>query len=311
MMTKFFEGRRKVGETSQLVEDGRARVDCQIFEEWEDIDLSTTARCGQDCTCIVEKVTGISEKGSYTLKGVIENTIGVKDVLSLKAQIEEAIGREVNWNKEVKTTQTFSYKSPSCGRCTMTIYQLARIYELVYLRKKWFTWGENIWHKKWTRTIRESTNNHDALPDFEQIDDTCKCQNALEPPKFDGQLVFDFGNISFRAPYRLTEHGFEVQIIDNVATFSTTELSELSRGLEYGVTAIIPVDIIPKPLIYLGDIEASELEVHIQKITNDYLSDEVNEIDIREFTIERASIDLQAMQPLKADDAVVQDFQVS
>src|SRR5947207_3188382 len=111
-MAKYFRGKHSVGNFTQIVENGRARIDCQILEEWEDIDQSTTARCGLEGSCTVEKTIGVGEKGTYTLKGVIESTIGIKDLLSLKSQVEEAVGHEVNWSTTVTTTKTFPYKAP-------------------------------------------------------------------------------------------------------------------------------------------------------------------------------------------------------
>ena len=264
-MARYFSGKRPIHEVSQTLENGRARIDCRIFEEWRDIDHSTTARCGFEGSCTVDKTVGLGEKAIHTLKGSIESAIGVTGLLDLKSQVEEAVGREVNWNTELRTTKTFPYKAPKCGRCTLTIYQLYRIYEFDYWRKKRFTWAQEAWDKKWFRTLTEPTNNHDAFPDFEQYDDTCGCTNKEDPPPHDGHLSFDFGHISFRVPYRLTGDGFQVQILDKVAQFTVPGRADLLRGLDHGLITTLSVSLIPEPLQFLGEISEGELEVRVQK----------------------------------------------
>ncbi|MEW9898254.1 hypothetical protein ABWL39_06435 [Chitinivorax sp. PXF-14] len=266
-MARYFEGRRQVATFSHLLTDERAKVDCRIFEEWVDIDNSTTVHCGAEGQCTVEREIGLSEKATYTLKGAIESTIGIKDVLSIKSQVEESIGHEVNWSSAVRTSKTFPYRAPKCGRYTLTIYQLVRIYELTYSRKRWIAWQGEAWSQRWLRTFREGTNNHDALPDVEQFDDGCKCASPPEhAPSADGVLVVDFGHISVRAPYRLTDDGFEVQLVDKVIAYSFTEYASIMRGLDNGLDTVLPTDLIPAPLRFLGGVHEAELEARIQRI---------------------------------------------
>src|SRR3974377_1978476 len=104
-MAEHFAGRKRVGKFSHTVEDGRGRFDWDVFEEWVDIDQGTTARCGMPGSCTVERSSGISEKTSETLKSVLGGSFGVKDVWSVKAELEGAIGREINWNEADTSTK--------------------------------------------------------------------------------------------------------------------------------------------------------------------------------------------------------------
>ena len=266
-MAVYFQGRKLIAVFNQVVEDGRGRLDWDVFEEWIDIDQSTTARCGMPGSCTVEKSVGVSEKTSQTLKGVIGAAFGVKDVWTVKAEVEKAIGREVNWDTAVKSTKTFQFQAPKCGRYSLTVFRLQRLYQVSYLRKKWFSWGADRWEWKWTRTFTEDTHTHDAIPDVEEEDPVCRCPRRDEPQRFDGNLAFDFGSISFRAPYRLTGQGFDVQIGNKVIAVSMAEPALVARSLEHGLAGVLlSTALIPEPLRFLGDVEAKELEARVRRV---------------------------------------------
>jgi hypothetical protein len=264
-MAQYFHGRREIGKFIQEVEDGRGRIHCVILEEWNDSDNSTTAWCGIDGTCTVEKTVGLSEKENSTLKGVIEATIGIKDVVGIKSQIEESIGREVNWTESKTTSRTFAIKAPKCGRCTLTVYNLIRIYNLTYYRKSKNPFRRDKWVWVWNRTLRERTDNHDLVPDFVPYHERCKCTDPKESPPSDGRLGFDFGGISFRVPYLLTDKGFDVQIMEKTVSLTFTDRQAMLRGLDHGFDVTLPVVYIPEPLLFLGDVTGDALEGTIKK----------------------------------------------
>ena len=264
-MAKYFDGRREIGEFEQEVENGRGKVHCRIFEEWVDADSSTTARCGADGSCTVERMIGLSEKATSTLKGVIEASIGIKDVAGIKSQIEESIGREVNWSETKRTSKTFPIKAPSCGRSTLTIYELVRIYELSYSKKNWNILSSKKWIPGWKRTLREITDNHDGIPEFMPFDEQCNCKEQRNLPPPDGRVIFDFGLISIRVPYRLTDIGFDVQIMDKIVSLSFTDRQTMVRGLDHGFDVTLPVSYIPEPLLFLGDVTSESINGTLTK----------------------------------------------
>ena len=264
-MTAYFAGRRRVGRFFQTLDSGRSRVDVDIYERWEDIDASTTARCGAAGSCQIAKSEGLSEKSAYNLKGVIESTLGTAGVLSLKVQVEETIGREVNWNRGVTVTKTFPYTAPKCGRFTLTIYELTREYEIAYSRLKRRLFHPDVWETRWTKTLHEATNRHDGYPDIEEFDEACGCPGA-SPQSDDGRLSFDFGSLTFRFPYRLTESGFEVQIFKQVVAFAfATGYANGIRSLDAGVTIDVPLDVIPEPLLFLGELHGERANATVTR----------------------------------------------
>lgn len=268
-MAQYFEGRKRVGTLRQSVEDGRGRLDWDVFEEWIDIDEGTTARCGMPGSCSVEKSQGISEKATETLKSMLGGSFGVKDVWSVKAELEGAIGREINWNVAEKTTKTFQFEAPKCGRYSLTVYRLQRLYVISYFRKRLFSWGGEKWDFKAKHSFAEKTNTHDLMPDIDEIDPVCRCPPPADPDQIDGYLSFDFGTIGFRAPYRITPRGFDAQIGNKIVAVSLAEPRLVARALEQGLAAMVATELIPEPLLYLGGIEpGGQLEARVRRIAD-------------------------------------------
>lgn len=263
-MAVYFSGRKFIGESSQSFNSGRARVDIRVFERWDDIDISSIGRCGEPATCKVEKAEGLSDKSIQNLKGVIGSTLGVEGLAAVKSQIENVVGREVQWNRSITVTKDFNYPSPKCGRAVITIYELRREFEVTYLELRRHFFRSDVWDKKWTRILLQETNKHDGLPDIEEYDELCDCPDAKHA-EYDGRLCFDLGNLSFRVPFRLKEGGFDVQIFDRVVSFIFSESASSIRALEEGVTITIPTEIIPEVLKFLGDIEEEEVEARVFK----------------------------------------------
>ena len=261
-MAVYFSGRKLIGKSSQLSDSGRARVDIRAYERWDDIDISSIGRCGEPATCVVEKSEGLSEKSLQTLKGVIESTLGVEGIAAIKSQIEEVLGKEIEWSRSITVTKDFKYPSPKCGRAVITIYELRREYEVTYLELRRHLFRSNVWDKKWTRTLLQETNKHDALPDIEEYDELCGCPDAKHS-EYDGRLCFDLGNLSFRVPYRLKEGGFDAQIFDKVVSFTFSESTSSFHALEEGVSIEIPTEIIPEVLKFLSDIEEETMEARV------------------------------------------------
>lgn len=267
-MAVYFSGRKKIGEISVELDSGRMRIDCAIHEKWIDIDSSTTARCGSPGTCQVARTEGVSEKTSQTVEQSIGASLGLDDILKLKATIKDVFGYEVNWSHSITTTKTFNFEAPMCGRYSLVVYQLLREYDLTCLRRRRWTFRDDAWDKKWSRTIVEYTNTHDALPDVEEFDEICKSRPQCKgkdaaSPFHDGLLRFDMGNASFRVPYRLTPDGFDVQILKRVISFTFTDYPVGVRGLEQGLTVSLPIQVIPEPLVFLSPPQGQEVEAQI------------------------------------------------
>jgi hypothetical protein len=248
-MATYFSGRKLLKDFSTLSSNRRTRIDWRISEEWRDIDEGTASNCGVEGTCTVEAANGISEKTLSTLKQVAGATLGLKDVLSLKYDVELSLGREVNWQVSKKSVKTFRIQPPKCGRCALTVYQLFRIYELTCSRKKWLSFDEEKWVKLSTRTVEERTNNHDAILDTVESDPACRCANPPPEPKFDGLMQLSFGTIGLRVPYRLTEAGLELRIDRQAVRIGGTDLP--ADGCEVEIDA----SLVPEPLRFLGKVE--------------------------------------------------------
>lgn len=288
-MATYFSGRRLLKAFSTHSPNHRSRIDWRIFEEWRDIDEGTASRCGVEGTCTVEVASGISEKSMSTLKEVAGGTLGLKDVWSLKYDLEVSIGREVNWQVSKRSTKTFRIEPPKCGRSALTVYQLFRIYEITCSRKKWFSFSDEKWIKLSTRLIEERTNNHDAIPDTVEFDPICNCPEKPSEPTFDGLMQLNFGTIGMRVPYRLTQAGLELQIDRQVISIGSTDLPALMRSLEGGLDVEVEANLVPEPLRFLGNVEdGAKLQGRMMRYTDetDVFFSETGSITEAQFGVE-------------------------
>jgi len=241
-MATYFTGRRELEPIVLPLDGGKTKMTCRIYEYWEDTDNTTTARCSDPGLIEVRKVVGISERDKTVIKTHIESTIGVKDFAKLKSGIEASIEKEINFSVEESTVKTSNFSSPDCGRKTMFVYQLVREYEFFYA-KKFLGWT-----KTWERKIRERTNIHDFLPDIEDHDELCKCDNPEPPTNYNGVLVMDMGEVSMRAPFRRTPDGIEARVDNSLLKISNTDSSDF--------VVDIPVDALPEMVRFLGEFNS-------------------------------------------------------
>jgi hypothetical protein len=240
----YFIGRRKVG-SFILRPHERAVLKCDAFERWEDIDLSSTARCGVAGSIAVTKEVGLSVRDHHTLTVTVEGSIGAEGIASLKSKVEETVGREVNWSVAQNTTQTFSFTADKCGRHSETVYQMVREYELAYRRKKLFG------SESWERTLRERTQCYDAVPDIEDWDELCNCPKPNRRD-YDGRLQLDLGDLSMRVPFRRTPEGIEINFGGKAGIVQQTAAE--------GFYGRVPVDLLPAALRFLGDVAGEYVE---------------------------------------------------
>lgn len=268
-MTPYFSGRKLIKTFSIFSPNKRSRVDCEIFEEWRDIDEGTAARCGVEGTCTIEIASGITEKAMSTLKEVAGGTLGLKDVWSLKSEVESSFGREINWQVSQKSSKTFQIKPPPCGRSALTIYQLFRIYKITSLRKSWFSFDDEKWVTLHDRTIEERTNNHDAIPDTVAVDPVCNCSNQAEPQKYIGFLQISTATVGLRVPYWTFKDKLLVQIDRKVVGIRSQDLPTIMQKLDTGYDYFMNSTLIPEPLRFLGNIpEGQRLQFHMKLLEN-------------------------------------------
>jgi hypothetical protein len=274
-MPVYFVGRRLRREFSTDSPNGRERVAWRVFEEWRDIDQGTVVRCGNPGECKIEVAQGVTDSAIETLREVAGGTLGMKDVFSLKAEVETSLGHEITWSVSHKVIKTFPVEpAPRCGRTSLTVYQLFRVYELTFYRKNWLSFDRDKWAKLHTRTVQERTGNHDGMPDTVDWDSQCNCGRDPVERTYDGLAVIAFGPTSLRVPYRITPGGLEVQIARSIVTFPSDDISAVARGMEFGLGTEIPASVIPAPLRFLGKIEEhSQVSVAISRFGPDDTDD--------------------------------------
>ncbi len=290
-MAIYFPGRKLLKEFSTVAPNQKNRIDWRVSEEWRDIDEGTASRCGVEGTCSVEVASGISEKAMTTLKEVAGGTLGLKDVWSLKTDVETSIGHEVNWQVSQKSTKTFKVLPPKCGRSALTVYQLFRIYELTSFKKNWFSFDAEKWVKLNSRIIEERTNNHDAIPDMVESDPICNCPDPTPEPMFNGLMRLNFDTIGMRVPYRFTQIALELQIDRQVLQIFHTHMPHLRRMLANGIELNIELNasFLPEPLRFLGQVAEDAV---LQGYMADY-ADEARENHFWQVSMTKSDAEVQ------------------
>jgi hypothetical protein len=315
MMAGYFRGVRDVHRFTMDWEGGKGLIECAVSEQWTDIDTGTTVRCGETGSCTVTATVGLSEQYSNTLESSIEGSLGVTGIAQLKTNIKTATGTVVNWSRGATRSQTFNLTAPKCGRNSLSVYQLERIYDLTYRRSSapWFRSEPRIWHLKWARRIVEGTSNYDALPDREQVDDICGCKDALEE-RWRGIASISSSPVSFRVPYK---YDFARRLVLNLPNgMKTIDLQAddvVGTDLKEGLLLSLPLAAIPEPLVFLAGLKAPFVDVSVveEELAEESLFDppvETGEIvdvfaaglAVGEFLVDEAAA--EAPRLAKADD---------
>lgn len=245
-MRTYFPERKKVGEFVLPVKNGR--LYCQVFEQWEDIELSTTAHCGDKGSIEIEKTVGISLRDVQTLSGSLEASIGIEAIAQFKSKVEEIIQQEVSWSESKTFKKKIEFTSPECGAGTRIVYQLVREYDLTFYPKPTF------WNPKpicWERRFREKTNSHDILRYEVKFDESCGCASPETTPH-DGLVNVVTGNVSMRVPFSRNPDGLEINLEGVPLKIPQVTLEDFSVQL--------PTKILPEIMIFLGDIKDDSVE---------------------------------------------------
>lgn len=266
-MAKFFNGTRDIGQFSMDTTPGRERIECAVSEKWVDIDKSTTVRCGNAGSCDITKSIGLSQETSQTLETSIKSSIGPEAIAQLKTSVQATLGFQVNWSSNETVTKHFAYQAPPCGRLTLTIYQLMRVFNITYWRRRRWSRRE-VWENEWTRTLYEYTECHDGHQDSEDFDEQCKAQGCKRPDTgpSDGLLSFGIGSTNVRARYHMTVNGFEAKFGNHAVLFEFKDAAAGFQDVEEGFQVEIPSLIIPAPLRFLGNIEDNQVVASVSRI---------------------------------------------
>ncbi|HYX26953.1 MAG TPA: hypothetical protein VE863_00195 [Pyrinomonadaceae bacterium] len=178
------------------------------------------------------------------LETTIGGSLGLKGIAEFKSQVEGSTGRELRLEEVCEVEEEFNFKAPECGRFTVQLFQLCRLYKFGFQ-------DERFLHKhRWSKTIKEWINRiHDASKQSEN-DPDCGCH--LDPVTgIDGVLYLSLGSISMLAPLKKVRDGMIVPgLIDRVFQ----DLKQI-----WSTTITLDREQIPPHLLFLANEGASEL----------------------------------------------------
>lgn len=206
MASEFFRGEQTVDEFVITFHSGRARLSCTIVECWKEL-ISRPLVCGQEYEREFIQRNGITSIDREEIEATISGSLGLKGIAEFKSQIKGKTGRELQFEQSQEIRETTKFTAPKCGRLTLLIYQLKRLYQFCYQDTRF------LHHDSWTKTIPEWTNRIHEASKASQNDPACGCDPRAEAG-IDGQLYLDMGKISMVAGYRNHASALEIPSLD-------------------------------------------------------------------------------------------------
>src|ERR1051325_6334389 len=119
--TDFFTGDRTLATISIRSPRGNAELNCTVFQRWQSI-WSRTLACGSRFSRAITRQFGVSQTEMQELRSLVESSIGVKAVSSLKAEIEAKQTLQVKLDYSESTTDSLQFTVDKCDQRTIDIH---------------------------------------------------------------------------------------------------------------------------------------------------------------------------------------------
>ena len=257
--TDFFLGdRRRDGFVLDL-HGGKARLSCTTVERWQEA-LFRTLSCGAAYVLRLTRRVGVARTEREELEAAVQSSFGLKGIAELSSKIKSRTTTEVRLEEAEEVEESFTFKAPKCGRLTVLLYQLTRLYELSYMDTRF------MHRDSWTRTIVEWRNRvHDASKRSEN-DPSCGCDRTPRTG-VEGLVYLDGGRLSLLAGYRISKGGIDFPELkvrttnENIADVLTLDLqaAALPSYLRFAAgedRTTIPMSV--RPYVAAEEVQAIE-----------------------------------------------------
>jgi len=130
-VTEYFAGDRPVTSFTLPLHRGRAVLSGTVLERWEE-RLSRSLSCGIKHSRKLTRRVGVSVSERDDIEGTVKTSFGLKGIAELKSELKSKIGHEIQWDKSEEIEEAFEWQAPECGRRTISLYQLQRVYRLSF-----------------------------------------------------------------------------------------------------------------------------------------------------------------------------------
>jgi len=237
---EFFVGDREVDQFTLFLHKGKAQLSCRVFERWEE-RTSRSLNCGMKRKRTLKKTIGISEVEHEELESTISGTFGLEGIAGFRSELRGKLSRELGLQISHEEEEEFEFEAPPCGRRTVRVYQLVRIYHLSFKdSRSWFFRKGDLF-----KIVTEGLDRiYDRSIKIENDPDCgCKPQTSVE---VDGLVNIDLGKIAILAGYRETKNGIELPDLGMLVNAGSV------RELMFS-TVKFPSDAIPAYLRFLAD----------------------------------------------------------
>jgi hypothetical protein len=190
------------------------------------------------------------------IEGTVKTSFGLKGIAELKSELKSKIGHEIQWDKSEEIEEAFEWQAPECGRRTISLYQLQRVYRLSFEDSR-------FWHKdSWTRTVVEWLERIADQSKHIENDPGCGCKREPQVGG-DGLVNLVLDKISMLVPFRE-----ERSHID----FPTIGMSIRAGSVEqlFGGTYTIERRHIPPYLLFLAGADAKKFQGEFTPYTSQH-----------------------------------------
>lgn len=259
--SEFFIGDRIVNEFVIDFHGGKARLSCTIAERWEEL-ISRPLVCGGEYEREFTQRIGITSIDREEMEATISGSLGLKGIAEFKSAVKGKTGRELQIEEAQETKEKTKFTAPECGRLTLLIYQLKRLYQFSYQDTRFL-------HKdSWTKTIPYwIARIHDASK-ASRNDPSCGCDLKVVTG-IDGLLYLDMGKISMLAGFNKSGPGIEIPSLN----LSITPYGDRSLP----TTISVDRKTIPQYLLFLAHEQADKLDGKIFPYVEEWSTDVVQE----------------------------------
>jgi gas vesicle protein len=211
----YFPGERTIDSFAVAFNDGKTTLICSVNEQWEE-EIGGTLRCGNEHTYSVTRRFGISTTDREELEATITGSLGLKGIAELRSQVKGKVGRELRLEEGQETKKEFKLKAPECGRLSLCVYKLIRLYRFRYEDNR-------LWRKeRWEMTIAEGTNHIDDKSIKQIYDPACGCDPPGES-RINERVRLVSDNINMLVDCAQTQNGVEIPMLRTIVATSSIE----------------------------------------------------------------------------------------
>ena len=251
IIPQYYDGEKTIKKFQKPVSGGV--IEYEIVEYWEGVHSEARA-CGKKGTITVSKMTGIAKEQLTHFETVLGASLGIKDLLSFKAELTAK--HEVSLKNESSVTHTSTYEiaAPPCGKLTIVVCQLVREYRFRHIR--FLRPGERTPHVT-EAGFKNYLSFYDCIENNVEYIPGCPCSPPASPQRYyTVQATVENVNISYTG-----------KLVDNTVTLWNQAIAVSGEPFGSGILRIIiNTAFLPSYVRFFGGLDKEQYELEVFSI---------------------------------------------